>query len=519
MTRPTTTGKAQDLITFTRSTTGTALAKISYGEELVTNGTFDDGTTGWSGDGATILSTADNKLLVTNGDNTPAYAVQYIDTVIGERYTFTADLISTSGSLARMLVSNGVIDTGATLSAGAQTITWTATLTSHAIFVANGANVSTGDVVKWSNISVKEVLYDQPDGTLQLFNHPINKPRIEYDASGNCLGLLVEEARTNVLAYSGDIGAWGGSVGSTTNVTLTENALTAPDGTQTADKVQRTVLDTSADYRQTKSVVSGNDYTFSIFAKADVQARLELDFSNAKFSSQDYVQFDVDTGTAYGSGNGATYSVTDYGNGWYRFSLTATCTSSGNTGVIARIINNEPHYAWGAQLETGSFPTSYIPTSGSAVTRAADVASLAVSEFGYNQDQFSVVVESDLFGTDSAVSTLCYIGESNDDRVLLYYNSQDVNYQVKSAGSSQAQRVVAGNVSKSAYRYKLNDMVLAGDGNISTTDTSANLLSGAQNNIYIGGYFNGSNLLNGHIKSIQYYPLGLSNAQLQALTV
>ena len=62
-------------------------------------------------------------------------------------------------------------------------------------------------------------------------------------------------------------------------------------------------------------------------------------------------------------------------------------------------------------------------------------------------------------------------------------------------------------------------MVLAGDGNISTTDTSANLLSGAQNNIYIGGYFNGSANLNGHIKSIQYYPLGLSNAQLQALTV
>ena len=234
MTRPTTTGKAQDLITFTRSTTGTALAKISYGEELVTNGTFDDGTTGWSGDGATILSAADNKLLVTNGDNTPAYAVQYIDTVIGERYTFAADLISTSGSLARMLVSGGVIDTGATLSAGAQTITWTATLTSHAIFVANGANVSTGDVVKWSNISVKEALYDQPDGTLQLFNHPINKPRIEYDASGNCLGLLVEEARTNQATHSEDltVSAWGLMPNSFRNST---NSI-APDGTAGATR-------------------------------------------------------------------------------------------------------------------------------------------------------------------------------------------------------------------------------------------------------------------------------------------
>ena len=61
MTRPTTTGKAQDLITFTRSTTGTALAKISYGEELVTNGDFasdsdwaNTGSANWTINGGTI---------------------------------------------------------------------------------------------------------------------------------------------------------------------------------------------------------------------------------------------------------------------------------------------------------------------------------------------------------------------------------------------------------------------------------------------------------------------------------
>ena len=531
MTRPTTTGKAQDLITFTRSTTGTALAKISYGEELVTNGTEWTGAsgttppTGWTSSGIRPnYAVVDGTLSVNPTSNIwTGYAITGL--VIGKSYQITGEYKSGgAGGSVYLRIANSVgANAGDSYFAKDTSSTdWTteqSTFTPTATTVYVSIGVSQNKFGYFDNVSVKEVSFDQPDGTLQLFNHPINKPRIEYDASGNCLGLLMEEARTNLLAYSGDIGAWVGSVGSTTNVTLTENALTAPDGTQTADKVQRTVLDTETDYRQTKSVVSGNDYTFSIFAKADVQARLELDFSNSKFSSADYVKFDVDTGTAYASGNGATYSVTDYGNGWYRFSLTATCTSSGDTGVIVRIINNEPHYAWGAQLEQGSFPTSYIPTSGSAVTRADDLASLAVSKFGYNQDQGSVVVESNFFGGTNT-SALCYIGEDTSDRIVLYYSNQNLNFQVRSNGVSQASENLSGQRNKAAFRYKLNDIVLAGDGSITSTDTAANLLGGTQNNIYIGSYYHNAGAhLNGHIKSIKYYPVGLSNAQLQALTV
>ena len=176
-------------------------------------------------------------------------------------------------------------------------------------------------------------------------------------------------------------------------------------------------------------------------------------------------------------------------------------------------------YVYGAQVETGSFPSSYIPTSGSAATRADDLASLAVSKFGYNQDQCSVVVESNFFGGTNT-SALCYIGEDTSDRIVLYYSNQNLNFQVRSNGVSQASENLSGQRNKAAFRYKLNDMVLAGDGSISSTDTAANLLGGTQNNIYIGSYYHNAGAhLNGHIKSIQYYPLGLSNAQLQALTV
>ena len=527
MTRPTTTGKAQDLITFTRSTTGTALAKISYGEELVTNGDFSSGSTGWNVSQVGTFEVVSGRAKITSSSGNQRIYQEITGFSVGKAYTLSLELegayavyVSTSSTSGGSIANIPYVGSTAPLVSKQLTFTATSSTLNLVVYV-----IGTNNNVFIDNVSVKEVLYDQPDGTLQLFNHPINKPRIEYDASGNCLGLLVEEARTNALLQSGDIGAWGGSVGSKTNVTLTENAITAPDGTQTADKVQRTVLDTPADYRQNLPVTSGNDYTFSIFAKADVQARLELDFSNSKFTSQDYVRFDVDTGTAYGSGSGATYSITNYGNGWYRFSLTATCTESGDTGVIARITNNEPHYAWGAQFEVGSFPTSYIPTSGSTVTRAADVASLAVSEFGYNQDQGSVVVEAKRFGTSNQFPRIAQFNDgsaSNRIGVSIYGSSNTAYGSCDNGGVNQASlhevAATGPNVyAKIGFGFGVNNFGFIVDSIIEGTDTSGSPPSNITQ-MQIGTRASGQ-YLNGYIKSIQYYPLRLSNAQLQALTV
>ena len=515
MTRPTTTGKAQDLITFTRSTTGTALAKISYGEELVTNGDFSSDSN-WNKNPNWTIS---NGAAISDGSTSQNINQGTVTSVVNKPYLLSVTLSSLSqGSVT---VTFG----------GAASLNASSTGT-HSLLVIPASSdririyASDYAIASIDNVSIKEVLYDQPDGTLQLFNHPINKPRIEYDAEGNCLGLLVEEGRTNLITQSEFASGYGNHY-----LPLTRNQTASPDTNINAASAVPTAVNTEHYLEYLLSSPSSGTYTQSVFVKANGYSKVALTpvHIGADQGATSTAQFDLTEGTSTQSGSAVPY-ISNLGNGWYRIAITYTATGtvtnhrfrvqvlSDSYGYVWQANGADGIYVYGAQLETGSFPTSYIPTSGSAVTRSADVASLAVSEFGYNQDQFSVVVESDFFGKDSAVSTLCYIGESNDDRVLLYYNSQDVNYQVKSAGSSQAQRVVAGNVSKSAYRYKLNDMVLAGDGNIATTDTSANLLSGVQNNIYIGGYFNGGATLNGHIKSIQYYPLGLSNAQLQALT-
>jgi len=523
MTRPTTTGKAQDLITFTRSTTGTALAKISYGEELVTNGDFSSDSD-WAKQVSANWTISGGKL---NGANSTGWIKQNGIVENGKAYKITVDAIVSSGSFRMVTTADGSTYTSYITSSGSYVfyIRPLNALSGGFEFIGNGF---TGSI---DNISIKEVLYDQPDGTLQLFNHPINKPRIEYDASGNCLGLLVEEARTNLLTYSED---FAGSYWTKGTITISANNAIAPDGSASADKIVPNAINEKNHIIYTDMTSSPLD-AFSLFVKPAGFDYVSLILQASANTDSMGVQFNLLTGTVVTSQN-ANGIIQDVGNGWYRVTVTPTTSTTFYYAVIQPNDGSAPNtsdffrstftgngsdgvYLWGAQFEAGSFPTSYIPTSGSAATRADDLASLAVSKFGYNQNQGSVVVESNFFGgTDT--SALCYIGEDTSDRILLYYSNKNLSFQVKSSGALQATKSLSGQRNKAAFRYKLNDMVLAGDGSISSTDTAANLLGGTQNNIYIGSYYHNAGAhLNGHIKSIKYYPVGLSNAQLQALTV
>ena len=521
MTRPTTTGKAQDLITFTRSTTGTALAKISYGEELVTNGTFDDGTTGWTaGDAESLLSIVSNSLRLTNNDAGTAYVYSsYFTTVVGKDYTISFNVSGTSDTAkrARLLVigqSEGTLyDSSNVYSVQKVVQTFTANDTSTRLILSNGNLTGVGAYFDFDNVTVKEVLYDQPDGTIQLFNHPINKPRIEYDASGNCLGLLVEEARTNQATHSEDltVSAWGLMPNSFRNST---NSI-APDGTAGATRFY-TNSNVPAFLQQIcPGSVGAKTHIVSCWARstnggADQTFRLK----NTHAAVTDF----------YSDNKTATSE-------WQRFIFTTTFISASNTAVIAGIVedssaNQFDIEVWGMQVEFDtSFPTSYIPTSGSAVTRAADIASLAVSEFGYNQDQ----------GTFVAQATSFYLGTNRETVISTVDSSSNLGVFVgKTAGGGDIDALYAGEGGsntyfslgaitedtsyKFAFAIKTDDFAGSKDGDAVVTDTSGTQRTSITD-LGIGSRKNASNRLNGHIKSIQYYPLRLSNAQLQALTV
>jgi hypothetical protein len=216
------------------------------------------------------------------------------------------------------------------------------------------------------------------------------------------LGLLIEEARTNLITHSEQINnaAWTHVGGS-----HTANQTTAPSGEVTADLfTENSAASTQHRLSQVPAVANGSTYTVSVFVKrASGSRHFGLIISTGAAVARIY--FDLDTGSVAtvvaGSG-----TITAYPNGWYR------CTATGVSGGLfattylqlcnGTTLGSETYtgdgtsglYIWGAQLEAGSFPTSYIPTTGATVQRAADVCDITGSNFTswFNQSAGTVIV-------------------------------------------------------------------------------------------------------------------------------
>lgn len=374
---------------------------------------------------------------------------------------------------------------------------------------------------------------------------PANVGRIDFNPSTlDCNGLLMEEQRTNLLTYSAqfDNAAW-----SKTNSTITANAIAAPDGTATADKVVESVATGPHDVRCVITADPSIAYTQSIYVKSAGRTKGELQlFGNGGGST---VVFDLVAGTAtasgtYGGWSSSYATIINAGNGWFRVTHTATTnvdltffyasfglenaagtgsyTGDGVSGV----------YLWGAQVEAGAFPTSYIPTTSSQITRSNDAATLSGTNFSdwYNQSE----------GTFFVSFTPNRILATSNDRVFevnsgSYYNRiatlLDYNFQV--AYSSISGPTVNGFNSefdnggssaidnglgvRNAIAYKNKDCAAAFNGVSTSTNTSTDVYA-AMNQLQIGHYAGLQNQLNGTIAKLSYYPYRLTNAQLQALT-
>ena len=516
MTRPTTTGKAQDLITFTRSTTGTALAKISYGEELVTNGDFASDSD-WAKQVSANWTISGGKL---NGANSTGWIKQNGIVENGKAYKITVDAIVSGGSFRMVTTADGSTYTSYITSSGSYVfyIRPLNALSGGFEFIGNGF---TGSI---DNISVKEVLYDQPDGTLQLFNHPINKPRIEYDAEGNCLGLLVEEARTNLVTQSEFASGF-----LHYHITLTRNQTASPDTNINAGSAVPTAVNTEHYLECVLSSPSSGTYTQSVFVKANGYSKVALTpvHIGADQGATSTARFDLTEGTSTQIGSAVPY-ISNLGNGWYRIAITYTATGtvtnhrfrvqvlSDSYGSVWQANGADGIYVYGAQLETGSFPTSYIPTSGSAVTRSADVASLAVSEFGYNQYQGTVVVTFSNFEQTTAAGSRGIVGTSSTGR-FAYINGGRVRSYDGTSVITSSPTVYKNTFIKSASTFDASGQAVSVNGTAAVTG-SFDGTWGNDGVLYMGR-IGSSLLMSGYITSLQYYPLRLSNAQLQALTI
>ena len=529
---------ALDLITFSRASNGTSLRKISYGSELVTNGTFDTDVSGWDETSVNATLTFDsgeaNVVTTTSGVGIR----QQLSLTVGKVYQASVTLTSNSGTCGLRIANaafNSFTATAGDVSSGTETISvvWVAQEVDEYVYLRAG-NAADFNA---DNVSVKEVLFDQPDGTLTLFNHPDDIPRIDYNADGTVRGLLVEEQRTNLLTYSEDFTdvSWVGL-----NAAIPTADAVGPDGV--TNSAYTLVDDNSGGtggvffYTDISGYATATAHTWSVFVKEAGLSFAFVEFNNGTTPANGGVYFNLSSGTVGAAGSGYTGTIEDFGNGWYRCSIIFTtdavdtsgrflvrpATANGNTTVD--LDGTSSILIYGAQLEAGAFPTSYIPTSGASATREPDIASIPVTDFGYNQKAGTVVVTgckidrvSTIAGTEIAM--LSKVAFSTDNATRVFYRASGATgfFNTVSASTnvdlSPTGVLSAGQDLNIAFTYSEDDFATVANGGTVLTDTSG--VVAEHTVLRIGA---GQQHLNGHIKSIQYYPRRLTNAQLQELT-
>ncbi len=367
-----------------------------------------------------------------------------------------------------------------------------------------------------------------------------NEARFDHDpVTGECKGLLIEESRTNLLKYSEqfDNALWGKGGG----MSVVPDAAVSPDGLSTAEKLIPPAGGTFvngiyAGQNVTKSAVA-MQYTVSCYAKAGEYNKIRVFACGANTSTaRAYCDFVLSTGIAYTPNQGTagfsdcTASIVPAGNGWYRCSITVTSDThtaisayfyAADTGV-ATGDGASGIYIWGAQLEAGDFPTSYIPTTSAQATRAADVAQMTGANFSswYRQDEGSFVA-SVIRGNLTNYGYLFAVdaGSSAESIRVFFYSDGSARFSINDDNTTAAS-ISSGALPLGSHQvacaYQENNSAATWNGTNAKVDSMCSIPT--PNALRIGIAGGSIYYLNGHIARLTYYPKRLPNTLLQELS-
>lgn len=339
-------------------------------------------------------------------------------------------------------------------------------------------------------------------------------PRFDHDpTTGSPKGLLIEGTATNLLTRSQALATspWSAGNGSGGTLPTVDNDNdTAPDGTQTATRVQLNI--TGGGFSRVQQLVTGTigvSYTFSVWMKLK--------------SGSTPVTVAIRVGSD-GTSTNTNKTVT---SSWQRFQTTYTLAAapadaqvmlwtSLSTSTTADVL------VWGAQLETGSGASSYIPTGASQGTRNADECSMTGTDFSswFNATEGTFLAHARRMRTTN-VGRIASANDNTANESIDIGASTTGQFIVTDGGSALATitpgTVTANTAFKIAGAFKLDDVQAALGGTLGTPDTGVTMPT--VNRLMIGRQAGGSPVyLNGTVSLLKFWPTRLPDSQLQSLT-
>jgi hypothetical protein len=400
-----------------------------------------------------------------------------------------------AGTRSNFSIINGVYNNGASFNLSTQTVTnagagslakiedvgggWfrcSVYLSSGADMLVMLADISGGGAVVGDNLYFAFAQLETGDiatdyiatTTAAVSVGPVaNLPRLDYSGGASCPSLLLEPERTNLALQSDSVTT------STTNVgyTATSNAATSPDGYASADQI---LEDTSTLHLVQKefSVGSTTDtYAVSFFVKANgrTSGRIVYGLSAVPYSSVS-ADFNLTAGTitaadASAGATAGTSKIENYGNDWYRVSVTGVVGTAGthyvrlqdtNGGVAGDVTKG--FFVWGFQAELGIYSTSMVPTLGAVLTRGQESSSKTSASALIGQTEGTLYSEFVVNGFADYGTPLCINNGSTTESIwLTTFANGDIRAEVYSnaGGGVQASFTKSGNVVGQTYKIAI----------------------------------------------------------------
>ena len=414
------------------------------------------------------------------------------------------------------------------------TVTYSASQSNVYIYMNDMSTPAIGTIyIQDAQLEAGDIVTDYiPTTTAAVSVGPVaNLPRIDY-TGGGCGKLLLEPQRTNEMPYSEYLLGWT----IFTNIAITQNQTTSPQGITNGVLMARSGSgDLSGGVRYTGISITANSKCYSVFAKANAHNFIQLYHSG---DAQGYVNFDISTGAVGTSGSKATGTIESYGSGWYRctaiYDSTNAFGSSYYIGFAASasapyaggaVPDTSSVYLYGVQLESSaSYPSSYIPTSGAAVTRLADACSKTGISSLIGQTQGTLFLEISALDLDSSIWRTIGVSDGTTNNMINFYFTgrgiaNEVRALVRAGAVNYFSEFYVGatitNTIKVAIAYASNDAAFYVNGVQVATGSSVTVPACSD---FLTKEGSGAAPMLGNLSQVLLFPTRLSNEQLQTLT-